>query len=545
MPSLASLSPFDPIRSEPGRITLDSGLNAAASVWRLAAMVASSLLALLLVGCAALPPGVQRQPSLAIVDAADTELSRAAQAALPAEPGPLSGFRLLPGGDEAFATRLALAHKAQKSLDVQYYLIAADAAGAQFLRALRDAAARGVRVRLLVDDLHAVEQDERLASLAAHPQVEVRLFNPLPLRSPALAMRVLASLHEFERVNRRMHNKLFIADNAWAVTGGRNIGNEYFMRGESANFIDMDVLAAGPAVRELSQVFDRYWNSELAFPIASLTGPALPAGQAQQRFDALVAGSVDLMAPERVQADAALAGGNLKLHLAPARVLADVPSKALLGSGPDLPATALDDALELLRQARSEVLIASPYFVPGPRGLALMREAKDKGVRVAVMTNSAAATDEPLAYWAYVRYRLDMLRLGVDLSEFNPQGSRQVAVLGEMRSSLARLHAKVAVADRRWLVVGSMNMDGRSSRSNTELGLAIDSPELAAELAATLQQQWLAGNYRLRMSGQGERIEWVATENERDVVHRVEPQVDWFVRLRLGLLSAFVSEDLL
>ena len=218
----------------------------------------------LLSGCAALPEGVQRVQSQAFTDAADTPLARLASASTPDDMRHLSGLRLMPSGPEALATRIALARRAHKSLDVQYYVVAGDASGRQFMRELRDAARRGVRVRLLLDDLQATGMDELLLGLAAHPNVQVRLFNPLPVRGGAMPTRLLLSLHEFDRINRRMHNKLFIADQRFAVTGGRNIGDEYFMRDPHANFFDMDVLVAGAVLPELGAHFDAFWNHHLA-----------------------------------------------------------------------------------------------------------------------------------------------------------------------------------------------------------------------------------------------------------------------------------------
>jgi putative cardiolipin synthase len=513
----------------------------------------TALLALaLLAGCAMLPADVQRPASAALADVSRTALADIAQASTPQDKRGLSGFRLLPDGAEALAARQALLHLAQKSLDVQYYLIAADDTGRQFLRGLRDAAQRGVRVRLLVDDLHADARDELFAALAAHPNVQVRLFNPLPVRSGSRTTRVLFSLHDFDRINRRMHNKLFIADNTFAVTGGRNVADEYFMRGSAANFIDMDVLSAGPVVRELSSVFDSFWNSELAFPIGALGAPDLAPSAAWDHFDALVGSAGAAHPGTATRIDEQLKTGRLDLMFAAVQVFADVPAKAAgagvgdaAGSAPGPMGAAMQGTLALLRSARSEVLIASPYFIPGQRGLALMREARADGVRISVLTNSLAATDEPLAHWGYARYRKAMLKMGVDLSELSPTRIRQAGMLGNFSSSLGRLHAKLAVVDRRWLMVGSMNMDLRSSRSNTELGLAIDSPELAAEAASLLEQRWVSSNYRLRIGNGSERIEWIAAEDDGDVVHAAEPHTDWLLRLRLGLLSIFVSEDLL
>jgi putative cardiolipin synthase len=515
-----------------------------ASTYEAARRLAGAL-ALALLGfvsaCASLPGGVQRTASQALTDVAATALAHAAMQATPDDQRHLSGLRLLPNGPQALATRVALARQAQRSLDVQYYLVAADQTGRQFMRELRDAAQRGVRVRLLIDDLHVAEQDELLAGLAAHANVEVRLFNPLPVRGHSFETRVLWSLHDFDRVNRRMHNKLFIADNSIAVTGGRNIANEYFMRAESANFIDMDVLSIGPVVRGLSEVFDRYWNSELAFPIETLLGTSASPDDARARFDPWVDAATEPGGAELVESFA----DSASYRFAPVHVFADDPAKA--AGGATTPTTnAMDSTLALLRSARSEVMIVSPYFVPGERGLKLLQAAVDNGIQVSVMTNSLAATDEPLAYWGYVRYRAAMLKMGVSLSELSPAAERKFDMLGDFRSSYGALHAKVAVVDRRWLLVGSMNMDGRSARSNTELGLVIDSAELAAASMALMRQHWFNGHYRLRLADAGDGIEWIdADADNAVVVHKAEPHVSWLERLRLGVMSLFVDEELL
>jgi putative cardiolipin synthase len=496
----------------------------------------------LLSGCAALPGDVQRTRSEAVADVASTPLARLAVSSTPDDKRHLSGLRLMPNGPEALATRFALARKAQKSLDVQYYVVAPDQSGRQFLRELRDAAQRGVRVRLLIDDLHIGDQDDLLMGLAAHDNVQVRLFNPLPVRGGALQTRLLLSLHQFDRVNRRMHNKLLVADNSIAVTGGRNIANEYFMRSESANFIDMDVLSVGPVVRGLSDVFDRYWNSEAAFPIETLVPRRESTERLRARFDAGVDGEPAAWPtdglPARLSSPAPLA-----LRFAPVSVFADEPTKAL--SATESPGTAMDSTLLMLRSAQSEVRIVSPYFVPGEGGLRLMRAAIDNGIQISVMTNSLASTDEPLTYGGYARYRAPMLKLGVSLSELSPLPSRKFDMIGDMRSSLGRLHAKVAVVDRRWLLVGSMNMDGRSSRSNTEISLVIDDIGLATDALELMQRHWSDSHYRLRIAAADGRVEWIEPDDDAPVVYRSEPHVNWLSRLRLNVLSMFVAEELL
>ncbi len=506
------------------------------------AHAAAWMLLWLLTACAALPEGVQRERSQALIDVAATPLAREAAQATPDDQRHLSGLRLLPNGPEAMAARVALARRAHKSLDVQYYLIAPDDSGRQFLRELRDAAQRGVRVRLLVDDLHVAPLDEHLMALAAHDNVEVRYFNPLPVRASSFEARLLLSLHQFDRVNRRMHNKLFIADNSVAVTGGRTVANEYFMRSTAANFIDMDVLSVGPAVRGLSEVFDRYWNSELSYPIEALTGQAPSRAEARVAFADWV-GSASMAEPEALAVESVLAEPQA-LQFASVQVLADDPAKA---AGATAPATgsALDSTLLTLRSAEREVMVVSPYFIPGARGMKLMQGAIDQGIKVSVMTNSLAATDEPLAYWGYVRYRAAMLKMGVALSELSPVSNRKFETVGDFRSSQGALHAKVAVADRRWLMIGSMNMDGRSARSNTELGLVIDSADLSEQAMALMNEHWSNSRYRLRLSQGGDGVEWLAPDGDGPALHRSEPDVSWFKRARLGVVSMFVAEELL
>ncbi|MDQ6680709.1 MAG: phospholipase D family protein, partial [Pseudomonadota bacterium] len=502
--------------------------------------------------------GVQRPVSQARADVAETRLATIAAAPGGTEPG-LSGFRLLPVGDQAFDARIALARRAEKTLDVQYYLIAADGTGLLFLRELRDAAARGVRVRVMVDDLHGAGQDALYAGLAAHPNVEVRLWNPLPVRSGSFGSRLVRSVHEFSRINRRMHNKLFIADNVFAVTGGRNMADEYFDRSEPANFIDMDMLASGPVVPELSEVFDLYWNSEHAYPVQSLVGPRLDLADARRAFDAAVQGVAAAVLPAERDSlgqrsvEAQLASGVGAGHFAAARVLADAPSKADAAStDPDdrSEGTVTTGSFDLIGSARADVLVASPYFIPGQRGLDVMRAAVAKNVRVSVMTNSLSTTDAPLVHFVYARYRTALLKMGVALYELMPLAgheaqARRSESAFDFAGSLGRLHAKLAVVDERYLFIGSMNMDRRSARWNTEIGLVIDSPELAGEVTRLLQRDRLPSSYRLRLAGDTDRIEWVANTGGNEVVRKTEPDSTAVRQLRLWLTSRFVAEDLL
>ncbi|MEP7303170.1 MAG: phospholipase D family protein, partial [Caldimonas sp.] len=425
---------------------LGGGSVALGGAWRVMLLT----VAVALGGCAALPSQVARPVSYARSDVADTRLAKIAAASTAGEAGQkLSGFRLLPDGAEAFQARIALIRRAEKTLDVQYYVIASDATGREFLRELQAAAARGVRVRILVDDLYATGQDELFAGLAAHDRIEVRMFNPLPVRSGSFAQRIFFSLHQYARINHRMHNKLFIADGSFAVTGGRNIADEYFDRGGDANFIDMDVLSSGPAVAELAAVFDRFWNSEVAYPIGSLTGQkASPAAFARQ-VEAGAGGTAPASPPGPESVEAQLGGGRVELEQANAEVVADAPQKA---SGDTASPTVADAHVALLDSAQSTVLIASPYFVPGAATRDALAALRARRVGVSVLTNSLATTDEPLVHYGYASHRPELLKSGVDLHELMPTAEatgEQHASFGSSGrgSSLGRLHTKLTVVD--------------------------------------------------------------------------------------------------
>jgi len=534
--------------SEPQRVPAASRLAAPRAVAVSAARMLVASLALALAACAGLPVPVERGESHAIVDVAETSLARTAAASRPEDAGERSGFRLLPDGDEALEARLALIRRAEKSIDVQYYLIANDRTGRQFLAELAAAAARGVRVRLLVDDLNAIGQDALFAALAGEPGFQVRLFNPLPVRGGGFASRVAFSAHEFARINHRMHNKLLIADGSFAVSGGRNIANEYFDRGGSAHFIDMDLLSSGPVVTSLASLFDEFWNSPYAYPAESLMRPRQreraargesPAPAAADRDDDTAPFGPGTLADE-------LGAGHVLLRFAPARVVADRPAQIADNdrARPDGPV--MRAHLDLLGSAQSSVLVATPYFVPGRSALGTLRDARARDVRFTVLTNSLVTTDEPLVHFGYARYRMGLLKLGVALHELMPTLDAPVA--GDASddrhgASLGRLHAKLVVVDDRWVSIGSMNMDRRSARSNTESTIVIDDREIADEVAAFLAAGRATSSYALRLGEGGKRVEWVG--READAVLRDEPRRAGGPGFKPRLASFFVSEELL
>ena len=521
---------------------------------RIAAAVAL-FAAALLGACSTLPPAPPRAPTHAVTDVEQTTLGKLAAQDAPAQAPdapPLSGFRLLPEAAFAFDARISLARHAEKSLDVQYYHIHHDDVGLLLLRELREAAARGVRVRLLVDDLYAIGADEVLSALAAFPNVEVHLFNPLPSRAGSLAARLVFSLHEFGRINHRMHNKLFIADNSFAVSGGRNIANEYFMRSTAANFIDMDVLSSGPIVRQMSQAFDLYWNSEHVHPVARVVPQPLAAEAAQRRFDELASKARpdvpirprDVLGKSPVGEQ--LVTGALDRYWAPARLYADNPDKITRAPVEAYRGSVTEGALAVIASGRREVRIASPYFIPGSIGMALMKKQIDQGLRVVIITNSLGATDEPLAYAGYERYRADMLKIGVTIYEVAPEVAGRSGRFGNFGKSIRRLHAKLAVIDDQRIFVGSMNLDHRSAAVNTELGLVIDSPALVADYDKLVTSQRDSLGYRLRLSADGRRAQWLEYDDAGgDSVHEDVPGEFLWLRFKNWLLLPIVGEELL
>lgn len=524
-----------------------NALHHALDAARRAGMAAVLMAGITLAGCASLPPPIAREVSQAITEVGETRLARVAAASTPeaaAREGH-SGFRLLPDGDHAWDARLALIEQAERSLDVQYYSIAGDASGQAFIRALRQAAQRGVRVRLLVDDLFVQDAAPLLAELARH--AEVRLFNPLPVREGPFGLRLALSAHEFSRINRRMHNKLLVADNRIAISGGRNIADEYFLGKADAHFVDLDVLSMGPVVEQMSKLFDRFWNSaavrgwaELERPAPALALDAEPQAATPARelpAPAVVLGADSLgQAPLRE----ALAAGRLPLHWAASRLLADAPERA---DGTDAAHEgAMLQAIGWMTQASDEVLIVSPYFIPGAEGLKRIEQARGSGIQVRLLTNSASATDEPLAYWRWAGYRERVAELGVEVHELSPQlAAKRRGHSGASISSAARLHSKWAVVDRQQVLIGSMNMDNRSARLNTELGLIIDSPQLAQELMHGSPGDVLADAWRVRRTPGG--LEWVAPATASSPT--AEPGLSFTRRLMLMLMSALVPEELL
>ena len=467
----------------------------------------------------------------------------------------LTGVRLLPLGAYSLDTRLQLAQRASTSLDVQYYQFENDSTGRLLLAALRDASQRGVRVRLLVDDLYTSHSDPLLRGLASFPNVEVRLFNPFCCnRSAGSGGRYTASIFDFGRLNHRMHNKLFIADGVMAVAGGRNIADEYFLRAHDANFIDIDAFVMGAVVRSMSAIFDRYWNSEVVYPIEAVGEPLGDKAARAKVFDDAIASQAAMEPIELPSTDVLgygplsddLDSGQLGLQWGRARAFSDPPEK-LLAMTPKIAfeMSVTNDVMMEVWQAKNDLVLTSPYMIPGELGMQSFANLQREKVKVTVITNSLAATDEPLVHTGYSRYRERMLEAGVDLYELSPTRAQHTKRLGTFGSSLGRLHAKTAVIDHWTIFIGSMNLDPRSASTNTEFGMFIESPALAKEMLRVINISKLEGAYRVRLEPGTTQLQWLTTEEDKEVVLGVEPESSFWLRVHNMLLGWFVPEQLL
>lgn len=407
-----------------------------------------------------------------------------------------SAFRLLPSGIDAFVARAVLMELAERTLDLQYYIFHSDRTGALIVERLIAAADRGVRVRVLLDDWGTLDKkDESVAGLDAHPNIDVKLFNPYTHRSGLYRLGEL--LTDFGRVNRRMHNKLFIADGVTTILGGRNIGDEYFGVAE-LDFQDVDVLGAGPIAAQATASFEAYWHSPLAVPITQLGKFApdpsffpMARTRLRDRCDGLRE-TMHSRALEQSHLAAELRADDLHVHWATARIVADPPEKITQPENGPNPAYLGGQISPYARATASDLLVVSPYFVPGRSGVDFFADRRHAGVAVRVLTNSLAATDVWLVHAGYMKYRRPLLDQGVKLYELRPEAAgatKPRAAKATIGSSRASLHGKSFVFDRTSVFIGSLNLDPRSLRHNTEVGVVVCSPELAGEMAA-LFEQW-------------------------------------------------------
>jgi putative cardiolipin synthase len=511
---------------------------------------------LALSGCApTLDLNAERPLSHAESNLADSPLKAHLAARIPAGE---SGFHLLQDGHAALAARLALAQRATRTLDVQYYLFHDDTTGKLVAATLLAAAERGVRVRLLIDDIDTADKELSLATLNAHPNIQVRLFNPFHTRSSNLLVRGWQALRENVRLNRRMHNKVFIADNQLGITGGRNIGDEYFDAGHDLAFVDLDVVAAGAIVDSLSQSFDRYWNSDAAVPATALPVRASDkrlqrATQFLQRFRAQQLDSDYGRALTAADPIPALLAGDTPWLVAHADLIVDPPEKVLKRSKSSSKLLIGQLAGLWLAPGR-RVLIVSPYFVPGATGMAYFEYWRSRGVQVDVLTNAYAASDVPVVHAGYANYRMPLLQAGVTLYELKPVADPIGGRLRDLRSgsSRASLHAKTFVFDDAHVFIGSFNFDPRSALLNTEMGLVIHSAELARQVTAIAEDAMRPErSYQPRLVREStgkipaRRLQWHDVDQGRARTLDVEPETTLIQRGLLRVLRALPLEEYL
>jgi putative cardiolipin synthase len=511
-------------------------------------MVLLAAAAVLLGGCVTLDRNAPRASSAALTgtEAGDTTLGRKWSAGAPEDPQ-LSAFRLLPDNLEAFAARVAMIDAAERTLDLQYYIFTDDETGLFIVDRLVAAADRGVRVRILVDDMCAHGIEKGLAAFDAHPQIELRIFNPWRQRTGVPAR--LAEFLATPRLNHRMHNKTIIADGVLAVLGGRNLADAYYDLNSEFNFRDLDVAIIGPAVAEANCLFARFWNGPNAVPVTGFR----PAPDAAALFEA---GRTRLVENRELMKNSAYAQAVLKTEF-----VEQLKSQSahwvfakgqVLGDAPDKPTRRHDQSGtqafgnlvgEMFSSARRELLVSTPYFVPGPRGTKRLCDLAADGVDVRILTNTLASNDLAIVHSMYAKYRLRLVKGGVALFELRRRGAPfadghvHKRAFGSVNSSL---HAKTFVIDRERVFIGSLNLDLRSVVYNTEVGVLIESPELAQSVAESItalqSPEW---SYQLVLTPGG-GLNWVCTDGAgKELRFRHEPDTTWWGRLGnrfLGLL---------
>ena len=505
-----------------------------------------------------MPPGADfpKSASTALAHPEETALGRKVEPRAKAHPG-LSGLRLFASGSDALALRVQMADAAQKTLDVQYFIFKNDDSGQLLMSAILRAAQRGVRVRVLIDDTEARSAEDRVTTLAAHPNIEVRLYNPFYYRGDVAALRYAELTLTLSRLNYRMHNKLFVADNEVAVVGGRNVGDAYFDSGDDLQFGDYDVFAMGPITRDLSASFDQYWNSKLSIPAQALDGGVFSrlrlrhvgSELAQHRQDAR---ETDLgRAIRSGKPFAGLMAGDAGLVWAKAQVIADSPDKASVEGGDAIGALLRRRLLEAAAEVKSELLIVSPYFVPGEKVSDLLESLHARGVKVRVLTNSLLSTDVPAVHAGYRRYRVPLLEHGIELYEVKPLPGKpdpRGGVLKTPSSGQFSLHAKAFVFDRKRVFIGSANLDQRSMNLNTEIGLMIDSPDLARQVAKRFETiASPANSFVLALQGDGpsRHVVWQSVKDGKPIVYESEPGDDRLRELKVDLLALLPIDGLL
>ena len=483
-------------------------------------------------GCAGIDFDYPRPESQVLSGTQGTWLGQQIEPEIIGKPAGQSGFYPLADGVEALSIRLLLARRAERSIDLQYYLIKDGVASRALVGELLAAANRGVRVRLLLDDMFTSGYDTRLAALDAHPNFEIRVFNPF---YRGIGGRVRSGLTGFARVNRRMHNKTFTVDGQATVIGGRNIADEYFDARDDVRFSDLDVLAIGPVVADASSMFDTYWNHETVLPVPAFAQmPADPAAELERMRDALASFRDDILDSPYAEAvrqqalafSAATADG---FEWAPYSLIYDSPDKGIRKRASTAPSI-MTPLIGAFDSAESEVIVISPYLVPRKSGVEGFAKLRERGVDVTIITNSLAANNQFAVHGGYAPSRKGLLASGVRLYETRPDAESPNTTFAAAQGATATLHTKAFLIDDRSLFIGSFNFDPRSAYINTESGVIIHAPGITRRFADAVESALVRDTYELFLDEQ-KRLRWRESREGEDVIWTHEPQTGLLQRV--------------
>ena len=505
-------------------------------------------IAITVTGCSTLPKHtIESIPETTLqVDTTQTTLAQIIQPLQEQHPE-LTGYLVLFEPLEALSARLRLIDKAEKTLDLQYYIWDNDKVGALALHALIRAADRGVRVRLLIDDNNAKSTEGIFLALAQHPNIKVKLFNPYRFRK----YRALDMMLDLKRINRRMHNKSFIADHQVALIGGRNMTNQYYNVSDNYQFSDVDVMLVGTAVKDISHSFDEYWNHEYAYKVQEVVKQSahhLSYDSLKQQLDEhykriTVQNYLDLTSNS--QAIDSLMSRDIPLDWVKAEVVKDSPDK--IKSKAKKKEHLNFQLIQHLEQPEKNVDLISAYFVPEKKGAKMLTDLAEDGIKVRVLTNSFKANDVAVVHAFYGKYRQDLLEHGVQLYEFLPALDKndldrhtealakkaKVNLKGLSRSSL---HAKLMALDEKQVFIGSFNFDPRSAYLNTEIGVLLNSPPLARAVHTTMDENLSKYAYKLVLDA-NKKITWQRQTPQGPVIYTKEPRMKWWQRAGIKMLS--------
>lgn len=487
-----------------------------------------------LAACASTNFDVVQESSFAIPASENTRLGKHTSDWARSHSSSESAFFPLTQGSDSLGARLRMIDAAEKSIDLQYFLMKDDIVGALISAKLLEAADRGVRVRFLLDDIFTTIKDVDLFVLDEHENIEVRLFNPIARRG----FKYLNYAWSFSSVNRRMHNKSLTVDGSFTIVGGRNLATEYFSLNDDTEFFDIDMLAWGPIADETASNFDYFWNFPKALGILHLRAKPSPIQlqNARQAIDDALSSKGAAIYREAIDSEILLQLVNREVSeiVAEAEFIAEHPQKL------ELPID--DDSLRLIKavgefmqNAESEIFLITPYFIPTDKGMTFFQSIMDKGIKVKLVTNSLASTNQVPVHAAYERYRKGMLAMGAEIYETRADAYQSME-LKSNRQHRSTLHAKLIVIDRRYVFIGSLNLDPRSVVINTEMGIMIDSPDLAGMLVSDIEDGFDKEVYRLELDADG-RLLWHGREHGAAVQHTREPQASWWRRFSVNIFK--------